>query len=51
MFFLVAAVAAKTPAPNAFVWMGVEVVGGALVIAAVLGIVKILGSLAAKKAA
>ncbi len=51
MFFLVAAVAAKTPAPNVLVWMGVEVVGGAIVIAAVLGIVKILGSLAAKKAA
>jgi hypothetical protein len=51
MFFLIAAVAAKTPAPNVFVWMGVEVVGGAIVIAAVLGIMKILGSLAAKKAA
>jgi hypothetical protein len=51
MFFLVAAVAAKTPAPNVFVWMGVEVVGGALVIAAILGIMKIMGSLAPKKAA
>jgi hypothetical protein len=51
MFFLVAAVAAKGPAPNVFVWMGVEVVGGALVIAAILGITKIMGSLAAKKAA
>ena len=49
MFFLVAAVAAKTPAPNVFVWMGVEVVGGALVIAAILCIMKIMGSLAAKK--
>lgn len=50
MFFLVAAVAAKAPAPNVFVWMGVEVVGGALVIAAILGIMKIMGFLAAKKA-
>jgi len=50
MFFLVAAVAAKTPAPNVFVWMGVEVVGGAIFIAAILGIMKIMGFLAAKKA-
>jgi uncharacterized membrane protein len=50
MYFLVAAVAAKGPAPNVFAWMGVEVVGGAIFIAAILGIMKILGSLAAKKA-
>ena len=51
MFFLVAAVAAKSPEPNVFAWMGVEVVGGAIFIAAILGIMKIMGSLAAKKAA
>lgn len=51
MYFLVAAVAAKAPNPNVFSWMGVEVVGGAIFIAAILGIMKILGSLAAKKAA
>jgi len=50
MYFLVAAVAAKGPAPNVFAWMEVEVVGGAIFIAAILGIMKILGSLAAKKA-
>jgi hypothetical protein len=51
MYFLVAAVAAKAPNPNVFSWMGVEVVGGAIFIAAILGIMKILGSLAARKAA
>jgi len=50
MYFLVAAVAAKGPAPDVFAWMGVELVGGAIFIAAILGIVKILGALAAKKA-
>jgi hypothetical protein len=50
MYFLVAAVAAKAPNPNVFSWMGVEVVGGALFIAGILGIVKILGALAQKKA-
>jgi hypothetical protein len=50
MYFLVAAVAAKAPNPNVFSWMGVEVVGGALFIAGILGIVKILESLAKKKA-
>jgi len=50
MYFLVAAVAAKAPNPNVFSWMGVEVVCGAIFIAAILGIMKILGSLAAKKA-
>jgi hypothetical protein len=43
-------VAAKGPAPDVFAWMGVEVVGGVIFIAAILGIMKILGSLAAKKA-
>jgi hypothetical protein len=50
MYFLVAAVAAKALDPNVFSWMGVEVVGGALFIAGILGIVKILGALAKKKA-
>jgi hypothetical protein len=51
MFFLVSGVAVKAPEPNVYVWMGVELIGGAIFIAAILGIVKILGSLAAKKAA
>ena len=51
MFFLVAALAAKTPEPNAFEWMGGEVVGGALFIAGILAIMKIMGSLAMRKAA
>ncbi|MGO9138039.1 MAG: hypothetical protein ACLP9S_16815 [Syntrophales bacterium] len=50
MAFLVAAVAANAPAPNVLVWMGVELVGGAIFIAAILGIVKIMGFWAAKKA-
>jgi hypothetical protein len=50
MYFLVAALAAKAPDPNVFSWMGVEVIGGALFIAGILGIVKILGALAKKKA-
>jgi uncharacterized membrane protein len=50
MYFLVAAVTAKGPAPDVFAWMGVELVGGAIFIAAILGIVKISGALAAKKA-
>ncbi|MGD0278216.1 MAG: hypothetical protein ABSC11_02795 [Smithella sp.] len=54
MYFLVAAVAAMAPTSNpnvVFEWMGVEIVGGGLFIAGILCIVKILGSLAAKKAA
>jgi len=51
MYFLVAALAAKTPEPNIFEWMGVEVVGGALFIAGILVIMKIMGSLATRKAA
>jgi len=50
MYFLVAAVAVKAPDPNIFSWMGVEVVGGGLFILGILGIVKILESLAKKKA-
>jgi hypothetical protein len=51
MFFLVSGVAVKAPEPNVYVWMGVELIGGAIFIAAILGIMKILGSLATKKAA
>jgi hypothetical protein len=51
MFFLVSGVAALTPAPNVLQWMGVEVVGGALFIAGILCIMKIMGFLATKKAA
>ena len=50
MFFLVAGLAAMTPAPNVFQWMAVEIVGGGLFIAGILGIMKILGAMAAKKA-
>ena len=50
MFFLVAGLAAMTPAPNVFQWMGVEIVGGGLFIAGILCIMKILGAMAAKKA-
>jgi hypothetical protein len=50
MFFLVATVAILGPGPNPFEWMGVEVVGGILFIAGILGIMKIMGSLAARKA-
>jgi hypothetical protein len=50
MFFLVAGLAATTPAPNVFQWMGVEIVGGGLFIAGILCIMKILGVMAAKKA-
>jgi hypothetical protein len=51
MYFLVAAVAYKTPDQDIFSWMGVEVIGGALFIAGILGIIKILGFLARRKAA
>ena len=51
MFFLVAGVAAKGPEPNVFVWMGVELIGGAIFIAAIMGIMKIMMSLAVRKAA
>ena len=47
---IVEAVAVKAPDPNIFSWMGVEVVGGGLFILGILGIVKILESLAKKKA-
>jgi len=50
MFFLVAGLAAMTPAPNVFQWMGVEIVGGGLFIAGILCIMKILGAMAVKKA-
>jgi hypothetical protein len=50
MFFLVSGVAVKAPEPNVYVWMGVELIGGAIFIAAILGIMKIMGFLAAKKA-
>jgi uncharacterized membrane protein len=50
MFFLVSAVAVLTPGPNPIEWMGVEVVGGILFIAGILGIMKVMGSLAARKA-
>ena len=51
MYFLVAAVAAKNSEPDVFVWMGIEIVGGIAFIAGILGIVKLLGALATRKAA
>jgi hypothetical protein len=42
MFFLVAALAGKAPNPNPYVWMGVELVFGAVFIAGVLGIARIV---------
>jgi hypothetical protein len=51
MYFLVAAVAAKNAEPDIFVWMGIELVGGIAFIAGIIGIVKLLGALAMKKAA
>jgi hypothetical protein len=42
MFFLVAALAAHTPNPNPYVWMGVELVVGGIFIAGILGIAKLV---------
>jgi hypothetical protein len=51
MFFTVSALAIKTPSPNPYIWMGVELIGGGLFIAGIIGILKLLGALAKKKAA
>jgi hypothetical protein len=37
--------------PNPFLWIGVELIGGGVFIAGVIGIVKIMGAMAARKAA
>ena len=42
MFFLVSAIAAKEPGQSPLVWMGVELVVGAVFIAGILGINKIV---------
>ena len=44
MFFLVSGLAAtvQTPAPNPFLWMGIEVVGGTATILGVIGIGKLM---------
>lgn len=42
MFFLVAALAAHTPDPAPYIWMGVELVVGAIFIAGILGISKVV---------
>ncbi len=42
MFFLVAALAAHTPDPDPYIWMGVELVVGAIFIAGILGISKVV---------
>jgi hypothetical protein len=43
MFFLVAALAGRASNPNPYVWMGVELVFGAIFIGGVLGIAWIVG--------
>jgi len=50
MYFLVATMARKATEPNVFQWIGVEIVGGALFIAGILCIIKILGALAVENA-
>jgi hypothetical protein len=42
MFFMISALAVKTPNPNPFVWMAIEVVGGGIFIAAIVGILRLL---------
>jgi hypothetical protein len=44
MFFLVAALAAKSANPNPYVWMAVEFVVGSVFIVGIIGINKIVGS-------
>jgi hypothetical protein len=51
MYLIVSGVAARTPDPNPFIWMAVEVVGGGIFIAGIMGILKLLGAMAKKKAA
>jgi hypothetical protein len=50
MFLTVSAVAIRTPGANPLIWMGVELAGGAIFIAGIMGIFKIMGALARKKA-
>jgi hypothetical protein len=45
MFFLVAALAAKAPNPNPYIWMGVEFIVGGIFIAGVIGISRIVAAL------
>jgi hypothetical protein len=47
MFFLVSALAAKVhdPTPNPWLWMGIQLVGGALVIVGILGISRLMAIL------
>ena len=51
MYLIVSAIAIKTPDPNPFLWMAIEVVGGGIFIAGILGIIKILGAMAKRNAA
>ncbi|HOW82523.1 MAG TPA: DUF1097 family protein [Spirochaetota bacterium] len=46
MFFLVSALAAQVPGSNPYVWMGVELVVGAVFIAGILAIARITAALA-----
>jgi len=45
MFFLVAALAAKQPDPDPYVWMGVELIVGSVFIAGIVGINRIVAAL------
>jgi hypothetical protein len=50
MFLTVSVLAMKTPDPKPLVWMGVELIGGAIFIAGIMGILKIVGAIAKKTA-
>ncbi len=51
MYFLISALAAKVqePAPNPWLWMGIQLVGGALVVGGILGIGRLMAILFAPK--
>jgi hypothetical protein len=51
MFFVVCGIAGLLPNPNPFLWMAIEVVGGSVFIAGIVGIGKIMAAMAQKKAA
>jgi hypothetical protein len=51
LYFTVVGIAFRTPNFNLYLLMAVEIVGGALFIAAILGIIKIVTAMAIKRAA
>ncbi len=51
MFFTVGGLALATPNPNPYVWLGMEAVGGGLLIGATIIVGKIIGAPAAPRAA